>query len=142
MALLRRIIAFAASLLVLCTLSSFISTQSVLARLDTLEATVPMGLSLQMILKDILGTLPLFLPIFGVGLLLGLSGARLAERFIANPKGVIHAAAGFVAVMTTLMVMEAVFGIVPIAGARTFAGVFWISAVGALAGLIYRRIAR
>ncbi|WP_025771643.1 hypothetical protein [Thioalkalivibrio sp. HK1] len=142
MGLLRRIIAFAVSLLVLCALSSFISTQSVLHRLEALEATVPMGLSMQMIFKDILGTLPLFFPIFGTGLLLGLLGARLAERFFANPKGVIHAGAGFICVLTTLMVMEAAFGIVPIAGARTLAGVFWMSLAGALSGLIYRRLAR
>ncbi|MBF2760326.1 MAG: hypothetical protein ISN28_08640 [Ectothiorhodospiraceae bacterium AqS1] len=154
---LRRIIAFAAALSVLCILSSYISTQSVLFRLDALEAPVPMGLSMQMIFADILGTLPLFAPIFGAGLLLGMLGAGFAERYIAERyianrniairniairKGLIHAAAGFAAALTTLMIMEAAFGIVPIAGARSLAGALWISAAGALAGLIYRRLAR
>ena len=107
-----------------------------------LEAPVPMGLALQMIFGDILGTLPLFLPIFGTCLLLGLLGAALAERFVPNPWGAIHAVAGFSAVLTTLILLETVFGIIPIAGARSAAGMFWISAVGALAALIYLRIAR
>ncbi len=141
-AFLRHLISFAPALLVLCVLASFVSTQSVLGQLDAMDAPVPMGLSMQMIFEDILGTLLPFTLVFGVGLLLGLLGAALAERFIPNPWGAIHAAAGFTAVLATLIIMEAAFGIIPIAGARSAAGMFWISTGGALAGLIYLRIAR
>ena len=135
---LRPLGAFFLALLTLIILGTAVSAQYALSAIASLGADISFGTWISTTLQDIAGMAPLYGVIFGLALLLGLVGAAIAERFLALPRALIYAVAGFVAICTTFLAMTAAFyGIMPIAAARSWNGLIVQGLVGSLAAYVF-----
>lgn len=117
-------------------LAALASTQFVLAELGALGIDVPFGDRFAMTVYDIVGMLPLYGTIIAVAFLVALPAAALLARRASRLRVPLFFTAGFVAVITALHVMEVAFGIMPIAGARSLAGLVTQGLAGGLAALV------
>lgn len=131
--------AFLVALLSLIILGSFFHTQFVLS---ALPVPTPVSLSdnIATSLSDIIGMAPLYGTIMGAGLLVAFLIAIFVTKLAPSLRWLVYAVAGFVAVIATLMIMRATFGLMPIAGARTVAGLLMQGVAGAVAGYVFTRI--
>lgn len=133
--------AFLVALLSLIILGSLFHTQFVL---NALPVPTPVSLSdnISTSLSDIIGLAPLYGAIMGAGLIVAFLIAIYVTKLAPSLRWLVYAVAGFVAVITTLMIMKATFGLMPIAGARSLAGLLMQGVAGAIAGYVFTRISR
>lgn len=131
--------AFLVALLSLIILGSLFHTQFVL---DALPVPIPVSLSdnISTSLSDIIGLAPLYGTIMGGGLLVAFLIAIYVTKLAPSLRWLVYCVAGFVAVIATLMIMKATFGLMPIAGARSLAGLLMQGVAGAVAGYVFTRI--
>ncbi len=83
----------------------------------------------------------LYAPIFGVGLAIAFACAALLAGRAPGLRTWLYGGAGAVAVVAAILIMKAVFGILPLPGARTTAGIAAQGAAGLLAGLVFAALA-
>ncbi len=139
--ILRTIVAFIAAVVVAAALAAIANTQFVLAELTRLGIEVGLGDRLAMTGHDIVGMTPLYLPVFGVGLLIGFSVAALVIRFLLPDWGQFgYTLAGATAVVAIMVIAMMTFGLMPVAGARTFGGMVAQGLAGAAGGYVFGRI--
>lgn len=87
------------------------------------------------------GMPPLYVVIFGAGLLIALLVAGLVVLAMPGLRTVIYAVAGGVSALAVLLIFPAVMGgIVPLPGARSAAGFWAQGGAGFLAGLVFALI--
>lgn len=131
--------AFLVALLSLIILGSLFHTQFVL---NALPVPTPVSLSdnIATSLSDIIGMGPLYGIIMGAGLLVAFIAAIFVTKLAPSQRGLVYIVAGFVAAVATLTIMKATFGLMPIAGARTMAGLLMQGVAGAVAGYVFTRI--
>ena len=132
----RLLAAFVLAVLVAEILAALASTQFVLGELARLGVEIPFGDRLSMSVYDIVGMLPLYGTVIGVAFLIALPVAWLLAKRAPAMRGLLFFAAGFVALVTAINIMDAAFGIMPIAGARTLAGLLTQGLAGGLAALV------
>lgn len=131
----RYLPAFFAAVICTSLLGSIASSQFVLAGLTGLGVEIPLADRLRMTVQDF-GILPAlsaavaaaFLPAFVIAAFIG-------RRF--GGRRACFAAAGAAALVAELLIMEAVLGLMPIAGARSAAGLGALGVAGALGGLTF-----
>ncbi|CAE7404991.1 fyuA [Symbiodinium microadriaticum] len=88
--------------------------------------------------SDILGMGPIYAILIAIALAIALPTASWASRLISVPRPLVYAAAGGVAMLTMLVLMEQVFfGLPLISGARTTSGLLAQTAAGIIAGWLY-----
>lgn len=139
--ILRTIVAFLAAVVVAAALAAAANTQFVLAELTRLGIDVGLGDRLAMTGQDIVGMTPLYLPVFGVGLLVAFSVAAVLIRFLLPSWGQIgYTLAGAAAVVAIMVIAMQTFGLMPVAGARTFGGMVAQGLAGAVGGFVFGRI--
>lgn len=139
--MLRRLIAFVVAVLLASVLAVAASTQFVLAELAAVGVEFSMADRLAMTGHDILGMGVTYLPIMAVALLIGFVVAALVIRYLLPGwQRVGYTLAGFVAVLAILGLMLAVFGLMPIAGARSLSGMLAQGLAGAVAGYLFARL--
>jgi hypothetical protein len=117
------------------------STQFVLGELGALGIDVSPGERLVTTGQDIIGMAPAYLPIIALGLGIAFPVAAAVVRWLLPGWDRIgYPLAGFVAMLTALLVMIEMMDIVPIAGARSIAGMAFQGLAGALGGWVFIRI--
>ncbi len=129
---------FLAAVFVLTVLATVVQSLFVLAALSGVGAQIGAGAAAGMILADLAGLGPLYGAFIALALLAAfLAGAGL-HRVTPLPRGLVFAAAGFVAMGVMLTAMEQVFfGVQLIAGARTFSGFAAQMIAGLVAGFAF-----
>jgi len=128
-------------LAVLCTslLGSVFSTQFVVAALGSIDVDVPLATRLSMTVRDF-GILPTLLPAVAACFFFGFLVAGIASWKPGGNRVYWYVVAGATALVTELLIMQAVFGLMPIAGARTNAGLFSFALAGAAGGWVFARV--
>lgn len=142
---LRRILAFAAAVATTAVLASLASSHFVLLGLTTLGVEVPSADRLAMMRRDVLGVGAILGLLLGIALLVGLPLAALGIRLL--PAFPCHRLCGYalgggLAVVAALLVLEAALGAMPLAGARTMAGLLAQALAGMAGGAVFAGIAR
>ncbi len=138
-ALLRYVLAFVAAVLCTSLLGSVFSTQFVIAALAGIEVDVPLATRLTMTVRDF-GILPTLVPAIAACLLPGYVVAGLCARFFGGKHLYWFAFGGATAVIALLLIMQAVLGLMPIAGARTVAGLLSFGFAGGVGGWLFSRM--
>ena len=136
---LRVALAFILAVIVATVLGAVAHTQFVLARLSGLGVDISLGERLSMTLHDIVVMAPLFGAIVGAGFIVAMSAAALVFKLAGTQRTLIYVVAGAVSLGVTLMVMNAVFEITAIAGARSTLGFLAQMAAGAVGGLTFAK---
>ena len=133
--------AFIIAWVVLVVVGISISVQYILAELTALGADISLGLRLTVTGTDIIGMLPLYGSIFGVGLLIAMIAAWGLLKFGAPRPHIVYTVAGFVAIAVSLWSLKFAFGlnITAIASTRTADGFLMQCVAGALAGYAFIR---
>jgi len=139
--ILRLILAFIAAVVVTEVAAAAASTQFVLGELGALGIDVSIGDRLITTGRDIVGMAPAYLPIIALGLVIAFPVAAAVVHWLLHGWARIgYPLAGFVAMITALLVMIQLMNIVPIAGARSIAGMFFQGLAGGLGGWVFVRI--
>ncbi len=134
------IVSFIVGVVVFDFLAAITATQFVLKELSNLGVEISLQTRMTTTFYDIFGLAPTFSPIFGFGFIIAFFvAAQLAKRTNLSARG-LFAAAGFFSVLATLMTMEAVFGLWPIAAAREITGLICLSLCGVPAGYVFFRL--
>ena len=138
--ILRFILAWLAFIIVGITICS----QYVIAALNAMGGDVGFALRLQITASDIIGMLPLYGTIFGVSLALAFIAASALIKYgpsiFYDQRDIVFSVAGFVAIMTALVSMKALFNLTAIAAVRSWDGFLLQCFAGALSGYIYCRL--
>ena len=133
--MIRRLLAFAVALALGYVLAAMAATQFVLAQIVALGLPVPLLTRLKMTGQDIVGMSSLYLPIMATGLLLAFLVTGLLIRFAGRKRRtMLYTLAGATALVAANLIMNAVFAITPIAGARSLWGLAAQGVAGAAAG--------
>ena len=130
---------FAAAVALTSVLASVFSSQFVMAGLTDLGVRIPLSARLYMTTAD-LGILPMMLMAFSISLLVGFSIAGICVLKGGNPS-VWFAMGGSIAIISQLLILESIFGSMPIAGARSALGLVFQGVAGAIGGWLFARLA-
>ncbi|MEX0839092.1 MAG: hypothetical protein WD034_06130 [Parvibaculum sp.] len=136
---LRVVLAFVLAVIVATVLGAVAHTQFVLARLSGLGVDISLGERLSTTLHDIVGMAPLFGAIVGSGFIVAMAAAALVYRLAGIQRTLIYTVAGAISLCVTLLVMNSVFEITAIAGARSTLGFLAQMAAGAVGGLTFAK---
>ena len=134
---LRRVLAFLLAVAISAALASVSSTHFVLAALADLGANIGFADRVRAYGHDLLGMGTLFGIIVAVGFLVAFPVATLPARFWPAGRAACYAAAGATAITVVLVAMQYFLEIMPIAGARSSAGIIGQAAAGAVGGLAF-----
>jgi hypothetical protein len=138
----RRLLAFIAAVLTTAVLGAVASTQFVLAALAAVGAAIPLADRLSMTLQDVVGMLPLYGAVVAVGFVVAFPVAARVIRVLPQARLLGYALAGAVAVVASILVLAQLFGLTPIAGARSMLGLAVQGLAGAAGGAVFARWAR
>lgn len=140
MSVVRWLIAFIVAVLAAAVLGSIVQTQFNLASIASLGAPIPLGVRVEVTAFDLLSFAPTYAIVAAFALLIALLVA-------AWPAGVFpglglgwYALAGFVAIYTALVCMNAMLPVTVIGAARSSIGMVSLALAGALGGWLYGRI--
>ena len=129
---------FAAAVALTSVLASVFSSQFVMAGLTGLGVRIPLSARLYMTAAD-LGILPMMLMAFSISLLIGFSIAALCVLKGGKPS-VWFAIGGSTAIISQLLILESIFGSMPVAGARSALGLVFQGVAGAIGGWLFARL--
>lgn len=132
---LRYLLAFLAAVLCTSLLGSIVSSQFVMAGLTDLGVEIPLADRLRMTVQDF-GILPALSAAVAAAFLPALAVAGLASRRFGGRRPW-FAVAGAAALIAELAIMQSVLGLMPVAGARTAAGLGALGVAGAAGGLAF-----
>ncbi len=133
----RLLAGFAVAVLLAEVLAALASTQFVLAELGKLGIDVSLADRLAMSLHDIAGMLPLYGGIIAATFLIALPVAAWLARRAPQHRTALFFAAGFAGLLTAITLMRFAFDIMPIAGARSLAGLVAQGLAGGVAALVF-----
>ncbi len=118
------------------------STHSVLQRLVALGVEIPINVRIETTIQDWMGMAPLYLLIIAVGFFIAFVVAGLLSRFFPSQRTIVFTVAGFVAIVTAILIMNAALGVTGLAGARSTLGLLSQGLAGALGGYAFTRVKR
>jgi hypothetical protein len=136
------VVAFIAAVLATAILGAIASTQFVLAALAAVGTAIPFTARLSMTLQDVVGMLPLYGAVVAVGFLVAFPIAARVIRALPHARLPGYALAGAIAVAGAILVMVQLFGLTPIAGARSTLGLAVQGLAGAAGGAVFARWGR
>lgn len=142
MTLVRLFVAFIGAVLTTYVLATVASTQFVLAGLRGIDVDFTFGDRLSMTLHDVIHMAATYLPLIGIGFLIGFAIAGLIIRFLPALRTPGYVLAGALVIWLMLMLMSLLFGLVPVAGARTGFGLLFQALAGAVGGYLFARWSR
>ena len=140
-AFLIRLLAFIASVLATAVIGSVFSTQFVIAALGSIDVTVPLDVRLATTFRDF-GILPTLVPAVAASFLIGFLVAGICASMLGGSRAFWFALAGAMALVSELLIMQAVLGLMPVAGARTASGLASFAVAGAAGGWLFARLTR
>lgn len=135
----RLIFAFFSGVVATALLCSVLSTQFVIAALQDIEVMIPMAVRLQMTVKD-LAILQALVPAISACFLVGFIVAALCVRWIGGHRTLWYVLAGISALLSFYMLLNLILELMPIAGARTTAGMVAQGLAGGVGGWIFASI--
>ncbi len=134
-----RLIAFIAATVTTGVLGSVFSTQFVIAALGSIDVAVPMDVRLATTIRDF-GILPTLVPAVVSCFLIGFLVAGLCASKLGGSRTAWLSLAGATALVSELLIMQAVLGLMPVAGARTTTGLASFAVAGATGGWLFARL--
>lgn len=138
----RSAIGYLAAVIGTSVSGSIVQTQFNLAALQGLGVSIPLDVRLDTTVQDLIGFAPLFAALVAAALLIAFAVSGLLLRRLPLPVMSLHVLAGAAAILTLLLIMDAMLPITPIAAARSMSGLLVLSLTGALGGLLFAAIAR
>ena len=135
----RYIAVFLISISAAAAVASVFSTQFVIAGLNDMGVEVPLGVRLATTFSD-LHILRMYVPIASVAFLVAFLVAGTAVRWLPGSRQAWFLAAGFAALFGLMLLLSTLFGSVPVAGARSFAGMLLQGVAGAVGGWLFARL--
>jgi hypothetical protein len=135
----KAIFAYLLAVVATTVLGSVAATQFILAELRTMQVEVPFGVRIETTVHDVIGMSPTFAPIVAGALLVAFLVAALLTRFVPLPDRRWYLVGGFVAIIAALLLIKAVLGGTPIAGARDTLGLVSQGIAGLLGGWIFAK---
>ena len=129
---------FLGAVVVAGVVASVFSTQFVIAGLQSIDVDIPLATRLSMTVDDF-GILSAMLPAVAACFLPGFLVAGLLWPRAPGGRTGWFVLAGGVALVTELLIMQASFDLMPIAGARSTSGLLMQGVAGALGGLVFAR---
>ena len=130
------IVAWLAAGILAYVLASVASTQVVLSGIEGVGRDVPLGVNVSTTLDDIVG-LRRYLVVILIGFAVAFFVANLVAAMLPALAPIAYPAAGGTAVAVALLVMERLYGVVPILGAQTDLGLWLQIAAGVLGGIAF-----
>ncbi|MBX2849474.1 MAG: hypothetical protein KTR16_14225 [Acidiferrobacterales bacterium] len=118
---------------------SLTSTQQVLGELQAVGASVAWSDRASMSFED-LAILQTLLPVMLVCFLVGFIVASLCHRYLQGSRTLWFMIAGASSIVCTILLMQSIMNLMPIAGARTLLGLALIAVSGALGGYVFSRL--
>jgi hypothetical protein len=138
--LIRAIVTFAAAVLATAVLGSAIATQFIMFELQRMQIDVPAGVRLEATFHDILGMTPLYAMIVAGAMLVTFPIAFLAARFTPMSRRAWLMIGGFAGVVAALLLVKAMLGGTPIAGARGLTGLAGQGLAGLAGGWLFAKL--
>lgn len=135
--LIRLMSAYVLGVLSSYVLASLFSTQSVVASLAGMGVDVGWGERIRMSLHDIVGLTGIFLPVIAAAFVIALPVAGWLSSRKPGWRKAIFMLAGAVSLVAVHLALKAAFDIIPIAGARSIAGLSAQALAGAIGGYIF-----
>lgn len=129
-----------AAVVVASVAGSLIQSQFTLAAVGRLHAPVALRDRLALYGHDLVHFAPLWAVIVALALLLAFLAAGWLAQRRPSWRAVLFPLAGMLAVLTTLLVMQAMLPVSVIAAARSLPGMLMLCLGGALGGLVYVRL--
>lgn len=129
--------AFIAALLVLNIIGVIISTQFNIGHLLRLGVDVPFSVRLSTTLHDIISMQPLFILIFGTGMLIAMAVATLIAKWVKILPDLVYTLAGLACMVVIFIALKAALQITAIGATREWDGFLSLCLVGGLAGYVY-----
>jgi hypothetical protein len=138
---LRYLIAFIISVMAASIIASMFSTQFVVASLRELGVEIPTATRLAMTFGDLASVRFLGI-IFGMCFLIGFIVAAVAKHYVGGSRLSWYTVAGGLSYTATLLLIEQILQLMPIAGARTIEGMFTQGLAGAMGGFIFAQLTK
>lgn len=133
----KRLLAFIVAALVTYLIASVSATAGVLGNLSEMGFVVSFGDRIATTLADIVGLLPLFLPLLAIALLLGFLVTGLIARWQPGWRSFGYPLAGFAAIIVLHLLLKAVLGVSPITATREAGGLLMQGIAGAAGGYAF-----
>jgi hypothetical protein len=140
MKLVNAFFAYLLAVVATTVLGSVAATQFVLAELRTMQVAVPFSVRIETTVHDIVGMGPTFAPIVAGALLVAFLVAALLTRFVPLPDRRWYLVGGFVGMIAALLLVKAVLGGTPIAGARGTLGLVSQGIAGLFGGWVFAKL--
>jgi hypothetical protein len=140
MKLVKAFFAYFLAVVATTVLGSLAATQFVLAELRTMQVAVPFSVRIETTVHDIVGMGPTFAPIVAGALLVAFLVAALLTRFVPLPDRRWYLVGGFVGLIAALLLIKAVLGGTPIAGARGTLGLVSQGMAGLVGGWVFAKL--
>ncbi|TVQ39784.1 MAG: hypothetical protein EA370_04265 [Wenzhouxiangella sp.] len=131
---------FVAAALATAALSSVFQTQYNLTRIAALDQPMPFTLRLVTMMQDLLHFAPTYAIIVAAGFLIAFAVAGSLSAVFPRQRGWLYPAAGFVAVLSALLIMSAMLPVTAISAARSGLGMFFLSLFGAVGAWLHASI--
>jgi hypothetical protein len=129
-------IALLVSAAVTALLASVFSTQFVVAGLQAINVEIPVSTRLSMTAADF-GILTVLLPAVLACFLIAFVVAGFCASRLGGSRAGWFTAAGATSLIAELMIMQGVFGVMPVSGARSMAGLLTQGIAGAVGGYLF-----
>ena len=133
--------AFLVAVLAASIVSSVFSSQFVVAGLNGVGVDVPFNIRIAMTFSDF-SILQTLLMVVAACLLIGFLIAALGFKLLGGNRQLWYVAAGGCALLTTLLLMESLLQLMPVAGARTTFGLITQAIAGMLGGYVYAVVSK
>jgi hypothetical protein len=140
MKLVKAFFAYFLAVVATTVLGSLAATQFVLAELRTMQVAVPFSVRIETTVHDIVGMGPTFAPIVAGALLVAFLVAALLTRFVPLSDRRWYLVGGFVGLIAALLLIKAVLGGTPIAGARGTLGLVSQGMAGLVGGWVFAKL--
>jgi hypothetical protein len=137
MKFLRLLLAWLVAAVVTAALGSIIQTQFNLAAIAALGAPVPMGARLQTTLQDLAGFAPMFGLVGAAGFVPALVVAALLSWRRPEWRVVLYPLAGAAALVTAVLLMNALLPVTPIGATRSASGIVALGLAGLAGGAAF-----
>lgn len=131
---------WSAAVVTTSVVGSLVQTQLNLAEIARIYRPVAVAERIETTLFDLGSFGPTWAAVVALGFLVAFVGAGLLARSWPARRGLLFPLAGFVAVLTALLVMDAMLPVTVVAAARSVTGLVLLSLAGALGGWVYLRI--
>jgi hypothetical protein len=136
----KAVFAYLLAVVATTVLGSVAATQFILAELRTMQVAVPFSVRIETTVHDIVGMSPTFAPIVAGALIVAFLVAALLTRFVPLPDRRWYLVGGFVGMIAALLLVKAVLGGTPIAGARGTLGLVSQGIAGLFGGWVFAKL--